>query len=102
MQRSMRVQGLERLFDGSETGNECAAVHVISQPSKASYFADSYRLPSFMQSNTSFLSRADSFLRQDDAHKHCKLNGHLSNILRQAMLPQTFHSLAQSPVNISC
>ena len=50
MQRSMPAQGLERLFDGSETGNECAAV--ISQSSKASYFADSYRLPSFMQSNT--------------------------------------------------
>ena len=76
MQRSMRVQGLERLFDGTETGNECAAV--ISQSPKASYFADSYRLPSFMQSNTSLLSRADPFLRQDDAHKHCKLNGHLS------------------------
>ena len=33
-QRSMRARGLERPRDGSETGNECAAV--ISQPWKAS------------------------------------------------------------------
>ena len=59
-QRWMRAQGLERLCDGNETGNECIAV--ISKPSKASYFADSYRLPCFLQSYTSFLSRADSLL----------------------------------------
>ena len=81
--------------------NKSAAV--ISQSQEASYFADSRWLSCFLQSSNSFPCWANSFFREENAHKNQSVHIEQAfvNVDGQTMLSETLHSFVKALV-MSC